>query len=328
MKTTLLEAIGIMAPKMGKKLPRDRKAMIKNVNRYRNMLYTMFNEICLFDDYEVCLPVQCFRLNCSGCACDQYYGFVIPHDMDGLMGVWQNNASMTLPSRFHELHTSKHTKADNDLEAIPVNGDFPTQGEMTKASRLTMFGPDPRDAGKEVTLQVVDSDGIQRTLKFTLDNTQHVFVDLVVCRIISVVLPADRCGNVELWQQDGEVLLSEYAHTSPQVPCFRRYKLSKSCPSKCVLVQGTRKYVPVCNDEDIVEIGGIVLLEAAAVYLRYNSSVDAEQKQLARIAKSEMIDSLNGTLARKRGRNVEDGPPVMKPARRVRSSKLRGYDRR
>lgn len=323
---TLLQAATWMAPKLGLKMPRDRDEVVANLNRYRELLYSEFDEFQLFDDYEQCIKLCHFHQDCDGNTCSGYYGFTLPLDMAGVMAVWQHNEPFKLRSRWREVHVGKKLKGEGNMDIYPINGTFPTEREMTYHSKVRVWAASEQDTGKIVTIKAKMDDGSVKTLEYELAGTKHKIVNADVAAILEVVLPADQCGVIEIYQDYKDYCLSRYQPGTP-VPRFRRYKVATPCPSGCVLVQGTRQFEPICEDTDLVEFGNQLSIEAAGRYFRYYESLESNEVSRSRIDKREMLDQIQGIIKRHRGRNKQDGAALSRPVQRPRRRRkgLPGY---
>jgi|TARA_R100000084_G_scaffold109319_1_gene75675 hypothetical protein len=327
-KTTLGEAIVIMGPKLGlMDTVRNRDEIVKNVNRYRNNLYNLFQRLRLFSDYTVCLKLRQYILPCNQGNCETYYGVTLPIDMDGVMAVWEGTNPLDLRSEWFEDREGRKSQNRGDTEVVPIPGTSPIENDMCQVSRLRMYAHRSEDVGKKVNVTVIDTSGQTQILEFSLLSDTHAVVDVEVCQIKSVTLPRDLCGKVDLFQDNGNKLLSTYI-PGITVPCFRRYKVITECPSGCVYVKGTQKYVPICDDIDVVEVGDVLVLEAAARYLRYYESQESKEQRRSAIDKQLMEDNIRGILSRRRGKSQQDGPAITSLGRkRRRRNKLPGYRR-
>jgi hypothetical protein len=327
--TSLVEACLWMASALGLDPVKDRAEVVTYVNKYRNLLYNSFNKIQLFDDYEQCFSIGTFRQACSGLACPSYRGFTATLDMAGIMGSWSSLKPVTLRSRWREVHRGKDNPRGSAVELIPVTGTFATERDMTSVQKLRVYACSRADAGKKVFISARGQDGTEHVLEFCLGDDTHVTVGTAVSSVISVTLPVDLCGSVELYQDDG-ALLSTYP-PGVRTPQYRRYKLHDGfhCESNTVLVQSARTYVPVTDDHDVIEIGDQLVIEAAGRYFKYGeNTLDPKERRAADGYLADMYTYILNIKDRDRGREVNDSAVnySIKP-RRSRSRGLTGYRR-
>jgi len=328
--TTLQQAIVWMSRAMGLNATRDREEVVRYVNKYRNLLYNSFNEVQLFDDYEQCFCLDTFHQDCHGVACQVYTGFTATLDMAGIMGAWESLQAVTLQSKWREVHQGKEDSRGAKLTLTPVNGTFATEHDMTCPQQLSVYASSKSDSCKVVTIRALGTDGEQHEMRFKLNGDGRVTVNRSVARILTVTLPPDLCGQVELYQEDGR-LLSSYP-TGILVPQYKRYKLHQgySCPSGTILIQSARTYLPVSEDNDVIEVGDELVIEAAGRYFKYGeNTIDSKERNAANGYLVDMYGYIKNIKDRDMGRSKQDTPnPAMKrPATRVRRRGLPGYRR-
>lgn len=322
MKTTVAQALVWMAPMMGLQYPRDREELLTNLNRYRALYYSEFDEFRLME-YQQCVRLGKFSMDCGAGACDFYYGFTLPPDMASLSGVWQYKESFTLQSRWREVHTGIKMHGDGDMKTIPIVGNFPTEREVISGSSLKIFTASMLDNGKKVYVTARMMDGTEQRLEFTLVSGKNAVITNPVCSIVSVVTPADQCGLLTLYQGDDRCL-SIY-EPGVQVRSYSRYKILTDCPSGCVLLRGYREYRPVCDDFDIVEVGDQLAIEAAAGYFKYYRSKNQEEIIKGSKDKAEMLRRIKAVVSKMEGRSQQDGADIGRNKPRRRSKGLPGY---
>tara|TARA_A200000159_G_scaffold19571_1_gene16156 strand:+ start:6105 stop:7082 length:978 start_codon:yes stop_codon:yes gene_type:complete len=314
-----------MADAMGLDPVKDKEEVIGFVNRYRNTLYNSFDRVQLFDELEQCFSIQTFRQKCSGEVSPYYYGFTATLDMDGIMGAWESLSPISTRSRWREMHRGKGNPAGSDVEIIPVNGYFSTERDMTSLARLSIYAHNKGDSGKQVVVVAVDDMGKSYNLSFTLSEDTHAYVNEMVCRIVSVTLPADLCGPVSLYQ-NGDYLLSKYP-TGVPTPQYKRYKVNDVPSNSYVLVQSARSYIPISEDHEMVELGDQLVIEAAGKFFKFShSTLDAKELRAGATYRDEMFSLIEGWQSRKRGNEKNDSRVnFAKNPRKVRKTALPGY---
>lgn len=330
--TSLEEACHWMGSAMGLDPVKDRDEVVGYVNKYRNLLYNSWDRIQLFDDFTQCFRIQTFHQDCHGYGCPTYRGFTATLDMGGVVGAWESLVPVSTRSRWREVHRGKDGVSGPELELIPIAGTFPTEREMTGTQQLRIYPCSPKDAGKVVIVQAKTEDDVEHVLRFELKKDTQVTVNRHVCAVVSVTLPVDLCGRVELYQDDG-TLLSTYP-PGVRTPQYRRYRINDNvfCQHDTILVQSARLYIPVTEDYEVIEIGDQLAIEAAGRYFRYGeNTIDSKERNAADGYKEEMFGHIAGIKDRDRGREHNDGAvPVnvrTKP-RRSRRRGLPGYRRR
>ena len=316
--TTLLKAAGIIAPQLGLSMPKDALEVYTYVNKYRNLLYDMYADVKLFDDYKVCLPIQKFHQKCAGsCENDFYFGVTLPDNKAGVVAAWGYNQPLTLRSRWREIFTGIHTghSLHDDLVEMPETS--PTEKVLVSPSVLRIFTHSAKDEGKVVTVYIKDITGSPKVLKFTLKHDMFVNSDFAASEISEVVLP-DLCGVIEMRNAEDCTLSVYYPHE--HIPRYRRYKLNAPCGTTSLLIQGTRKYQDLALDTDVVEIGDRLIIEAAGRYFRYSEeTTEVQDINRAEYDLRTLKSLLSGSISRHRGRSKQDGSPF----HRVNKRKIR-----
>ena len=316
--TTVVSAGRVMAPFLGYVWPDNRVDVVKGVNDARNLLFNRYNRQKMFADAFHCFVPQTFYEGCGTSRCG-YFGATLPPDMQGVEKVWQCGEPLRIRSRWREAFTGK-IQCSSEASVVLMPRKYPTEREMKIPAVITIFTESSQDTGKVVIMEVrTKYDGDQK-LKFTLSGDEWVQSTMDVAEIYSVSLPC-LTGKLTLSTLAG-FTLSEYAPWET-VPSYARVKLLTPCPHN-VFIQGTRRFVPVWFDSDIVEMGDAIILEWLAQYLRYNKSRTESERRTAADALAQAYNSLDGLMARDLAGAIQDnirrGP---KPV-----PQLPGYGRR
>lgn len=203
-----------------------------------------------------------------------------------------------------------------EIRLIEMGETFPTEREITDGPViLKMFTEDHDDDGKKAYLTVIDAEKKTRKIEMELSYDKWVVTPVEVLSIVSVSLP-QLCGIVTLAQQCGREL-SLYS-PEDRTPAYRRVKVAGTCECKGrILIQGTRRFVKLWFDTDIVEVGDMLMLEYAGTYFKYWKSKDRDEKATATDALSAMFANLDGIVARHRGRMTQDGPTIYQKVSRT-----------
>lgn len=313
--TSLARAAAIIAPSLGLSLPKDRDEVVLYVNKYRNLLYSLYTDYKLFDNYKVCCQVQTFHQSCTGDCCGATYkGITIPDDMAGVVSAWEHREPLTLRSRWRESYTGLHTGNSDHLELVEMPETSVTERELVGKKFLAIYTPNESDNGKVVVIKGLGENGKPITTEFTLESDNLSVSTDKFSRIDAVTLP-DLCGYVELRDEDGCTLSIYYPHE--HTPRYRRLKLNSPCGSNVLLIQGARSYQDIHLDTDIVEVGDRLILEAAGRYFRYSEdSTDKDDLARAEYDLGKMKQLLAGVIDRHRGRLYQDGSPHVRSNRR------------
>ena len=318
--TTLLQAARIIAPAYGLDFEQNRDRVIGYVNRYRELLYNLYPTQKLFDDYYVCCVVEQFTQKCNdpnNCADNSFYGITIPSNMSGVEAAWQYQAPLMLRSRWREVHTGIHTGNHDHMSLVELMDTSPTERQMTAFSQVGFFTYDERDEGKVVTISGMEEGGNRVKARVTLCFDTLVYTDKTFCKIDSVVLP-DLCGSIEFMQREEGVTLSYY-RPHEHIPRYRRFKLNNRCATNHLLIRGTRKYEDISLDDDIVEIGSRLALEAAGRYFKYaEDTMETQEIKAGEYQYGKLEAQIDAIVQRHRGRMFQDRAPARNSPKNLR----------
>lgn len=319
---TVAEAGPIMAEAMGYSWDTDRLEVVKYLNRYRLLLFTKYDKFKLFDDSFHCICITTFTSECG----DPYQGFTLPADVLGVEAVYSYGLPLKLRSRWRESHTGIGVSQLGRVEAVQLAESFATERDLTKISKIKLFTEHENDNGKKVYLEVIDASQRQKRIAFTLVSDGFAVSPVKVRKILSVSMPSGRSGSLKVMQEDGYEL-SEYTPWE-SVPTYRRMKVkTMSCPTT-VVVQGTKKFVNIYFDHDVVEVGNALIIEAAAKFFKYGeTTTDQKELKTAEYHMGKLNGYLNGEIARHRGNSIQDGSPFKGSTRMTANKTLPGYIR-
>lgn len=318
---TVAEALPIMGEAIGLKVSEDRPEIIRYLNKYRLLLYTLYEDFKLFDNVFHCICVNTFKQVCADCCRPTYQGVTLPNDILSVEAIWNYGRPLRLHSRWRESHTGIGVDGCVRVSANEMPETFPTERDLNKQSALKIFTEREEDEGKCVRIEVINANNKVVTLTFSLIRDGWAVTSVVAKKILSVSLPQDRVGSITLAQRDGYEL-SKYAPWET-VPNYRRFKLASNCRTGTVLVQGVKKYQRVYEDSDIVEVGNELIIEAAGKKFKFgDNTTDGNEIQVSDKWRAEMRVLLNGLISRHRGNAIQDGSA---PIRTIRKKSLPGY---
>jgi len=302
---TLLEAGPIMADAMDLSWTDDRLKVLGYVNKYRNLLHTLYDDFKLFDNIFHCIAVTEFPQICADCCHPTYRGVTLPNDILAVEAVYSYGHPLTIRSRWRESHTGIGI-GRNRVETILMPEQFATERELTAVTRIKIFTEHEDDAGKHVYVEAIDSCGKPTKVCFKLIGNGFAVSRQKIKKILSVSLPADRKGSLILSQIDNYDLSIYDPWES--VPSYRRLKLP-AC-TNVVLIQGAKKFRKIYFDHDIVEVGDALVIESAAKYFKYgDKGLDAKEINRAKSDLADMGKFLSGLMSRHTGKAIQDGSP-------------------
>lgn len=309
--TTLAEAGPIAADAVDLSWVDDRLRVVNLVNKYRNLIYTEYDKHKLFDNVFHHICVSDFAQGGV-----PYKGFTLPSDVLGVESIYACGFPLTLHSRWRESHTGLGVNTSVIVEAVEMAETFATERDLQLCTRIKVYAESELDTGKKVYVEAINSANKLVKICFTLVGEGFAVSSIKVKKIVSVSLPPQRGGSVRLSQSDNYDL-SIYAPWET-VPVYRRYKVSDSSSTKTVLVQGTKRYVPIYFDHDIVEVGNQLTIEEGVQFFKYSKgSKDQAELKTAEYHYAKFNDYIKGDIARNRGNAIQDGNPFRGPSRKL-----------
>ena len=255
----------------------DDRRLAKLVNDVRRHFYLMYEDVDLFLDVQECFEVQSFPLECNGCS-DCYRGVTLPRGYHTIEAMWFNNAPVDLRSGWREYQEGIAPECDRQLQAISMGDNFPTERELGHGygEKLKFLCVDPADRGKRVVVRGMDIYGVEVKETVTLD-TRYVET---ANRYASLHRPAGivkdtTIGAVIVAEHEGRIL-SRYA-PDERIPAYRRVKIT-GLPDDCaqVNIRASRRFIPLFDDNDVVESDNSLAFEEMARFVRLNSKVNKE----------------------------------------------------
>lgn len=301
-----------MADAVGLSWVNDRSDVVEYLNDYRNTLYNLYSELKLFNDVFHCICVQTMPYRCSSvCSThsETFQGFTLPEDVLSVESAWESNFPLKIRSRWRESHTGIGAGSNHRVEIVEMAERAPTERPLRTVGRLKIFSEHLEDEGLVVTLEVLDGAGTLKTLAYTLEPNSWAHMPVTVGQILSVRLPSGLRGSVTLAEDNGYEL-SVYS-PSETVPLYRRFRIASNCPSGFVLIQGVKRFTPICFDHDIVEVGDKLVVQAAGSFFKYReTTTDTKEINRAEYDRTEMGRQLNGLVARHRGNAIQDNSAV------------------
>ena len=321
---TVAEAGPIMAKSMGLRWTEDRAEVVEYLNKYRQLLYSLYNQFRLFDDVFHCICLEDFRESCVGDCNTTYRGFTLPSDVMGAEVVFKYGLPLTLHSRWRESHTGIGVDVNTSrIGAVLMAEQFCTERDIRAACRLRVYAESADDEGKCVVIEGIGANGRSTKSKVTLTGDGVSVTGQIFGKVLSVALPSGRRGAVTLMDNDRRVL-SVYT-PSESVPLYRRMKVPASCNDSTVLLQGNKRFQNIYFDCDIVEVGNRLIIEAAGRYFKYGETT-TEKKEIERANYdlARLGSLLQGDVMRQQGAAKQDGFPFSKQFR-LRSKSLPGY---
>jgi len=325
--TTVDRAGPWMADATGYDWVNDRSQVVDYLNDYRNTLYNLYSELKLFNDVFHCICIQTMPYKCASLCTSQiqtFQGFTLPEDVLSVEAAWESNFPLKIRSRWRESHTGIGGGSTHRVEIVEMAERTPTERPLRSVTPLKVFAEHLDDKGLVVTLEVLDGSGLHKTLDFTLTPNAWAHMPVPVGQIISVRLPAGLRGQVTLSEDNGHEL-SIY-RPSETVPLYRRFRIASNCPSGVVQIQGVKRFVPICFDHDIIEVGDKLVVQAAGSFFKYREgTTDTKEINRAEYDRSEMGRQLEGLVARHRGNAVQDNSAV-RPRHISTTGMMPGYE--
>lgn len=302
----------------------DRLKVVEWINDYRNLLYTLYDDFKLFDNIFHCICVTEFPQVCSTCCHPTYRGVTLPSDVLAPEAVYAYGSPLTIRSKWRESHTGTGgCGSRHDLILMPEQ--FATERELTSVTKIKIFTEHEDDDGKHAYVEAIDSGGKNVKICFKLVGNGFAVSPKKIKKILSVSLPSERKGSLILSQADNYDL-SIYDPWET-VPLYQRLKLPDHCTDYAVLIQGTKRFRKIYFDHDIVEVGDVLVIKAAAKYFKFGEAGgDAKEIASSEYHLSNMRRFLTGLMSRHRGSATQDGSPF-KGRPITKTTRLPGYCR-
>ena len=324
--TTVMQAGPWVASALNLVWPKDRSDVLDYINKIRNLWYNSYAQYKLFDNVVHCICPGSFPLECGrGCGAEAtcYQAITLPPDVASVEAAWASGEPLKIRSRWREAQVGIDTQALPRVEITRMAETFVTERDMKRFSLLQVYTEREEDNDKKMLVEIVTDDRKTLTLEFKLNGDGWVKSTKWARKILRVILPPDLKGSVTLAQDNGYEL-SIY-EPSDKVPHYTRYRIASTCCPASVLIQGTKKFVDVYFDHDLVEIGDRLIIEAGARYFKFGErSNDPRDLSRAQTDISTMGQLIEGLASRHRGNAVQDQNPF-RGSGNTRKSGLPGY---
>lgn len=307
MHTTTAEALKWIAAETGRNVIKDRAELLEHLNDARRLMYSLYAELKLNFWIEGCFRVSEFFepcLECNGVPA-KYYGITLPDHMAQAEKIHLGTRKVNIYNRWADF-TAPTSCSGREIRSIDMGGDFPTQldWDQSKCVSPVFMATDPKDCGKVVHVEYYDETNTQRSedVRLTTSGTKMEAQVRQFMRPGGIVLPVDLNGEVVAYDCVNGSTIGFYAR-SPSVPGFRRIKIADACCGDVVEVKGTRRFVQVAFDWDVIETDNkLAILEA----YRYNkimaiNSSDAQWIYKARAHKENLKTYIGGDNFRDEG---------------------------
>lgn len=293
MHATTAEALQWLASETGKHIVRDRADLLDILNDARRLMYSLYSEMKLNFWISGCFQVCEFFepcLKCNGVPA-KYLGITLSPHMAQAEKIHSGTRKMNIFNRWADFSSPAPCQGPM-LKAIDMGGDFPTQldWDQSKCVSPVFMAVDPKDCGKIVRVSFYDEMNQRRSESISLTTAGSKMEAQVrqFDRPGGVVLPSDLVGEVIAYDCSGGSEIGFYSRL-PQVPGFRRIKLTNVCCGDTVEVTASRKFVPVGFDWEVIETDNkLAILEA----YRYNKimGVNSSDAQWIYVARQHMAN--------------------------------------
>ena len=266
----------------------------------------------IFDNHMFCMKVQCFRMECiSEKHCDnEYYGFNLPEEVEGITDAWEDKEPLHLLSRFWESRFGRITKYKGNRLSLTLMAEvFVTQADLESPEPLWIKVGE-HDGNKEGELIFIDDEGKERKWRYTTKAGGFAKLPEDAYDIKKLVLPTGLRDCLDLLTASGK-LLGRYSGKD-LVPCFRRVKLTGDYCPELVRIQAQHKFRDLRYDYDIVEIGSRLILQHAARFIRYgDEGTDADENNRGFMEYQKMVEAIEDRWNSIQGNNIEDVSPLI-----------------
>lgn len=288
----------------------NRPSLVTLANLVRQHIHLIYTEADMTSDKSACLVVQCFPVDCNDCS-NTYFGVTLPADLEGLEGAWRNKRPVTMYSKWREVLPDIGLQDDScRLQIIDMGNVFPTELEPNfhTPCRLMVKADRVEDKGKPFRIQYLNQDGEKVDEEISLDTGYKATRDAVkqIIRPAGIVLPSGRKGSITLAREKDRERISIYSPFEPQIPAYKRIKVTGVCEGDQINVRATAKYVPLFFDEDIAEFDNELAIRELAKMQMYRDNDDPTSgyARLALQAEAQAKKYLIGQKAKQTGNAV------------------------
>lgn len=304
----LYEVGPIFAGYLGLDWCRDRSKVVTLLNEFRDLLHIDPDFPNMFTHKSFCINPSCFPISCRNtCSCgeDTFKGFTLPRELENIEQAWVDDDPIDLHSKWWEGRcgiVGNGTPIDS-YKIVATGEVSPTQRMLRRPSVLKFYSEGNHK--KEVIVWAHDIDGDLTSYKVKIRKGEVVELQEYINHIDSVSIPKlDGC-EIKMYD-DEDYLLSSY-DGSQRTPQYPVYKVLAPCKNN-IRIHGKQKFRELYFDDQIVEIGSLTILKAAAKMMRYDDEgTDVNEMNISDRNKRKLVRLIKGAIKRRRGGNVQDG---------------------
>jgi len=302
--TTLEVALGWFSGFKNKPIDAHRSFLLEQINDCRQLFYSFYEDVPLFEDDQECFCVQQFAQDCGSCE-NTFLGVTLPDYMISVAAMWTSDAPIKLYGKWREYKTgimpSDRCRLENYTQATRA----PTEREiypLGSACRLAFVSESEADDGKTAIIRYFDVAGQVKEDEIALEAGVKKTTSSSAIGVPDrgIVLPSTLTGSVALVQADGAGearALSSYA-PHETVPSYTRTKVTGVCEGDSVLIRAARRFTPLYFDADVVETDNRLAWQNAALWLENNRSSNPESISKANYHAQACKDLLVGDKSR------------------------------
>lgn len=249
-QTTLEQAARWIANRAGLSLENDCARVLEAVNDVRELIYDLSP---IAWKTTLCVPVRCLCADCGGC--ETYAGISLPAYVNNVLAVWQDSRPMPVTDRWGIYPYDAEWDSAITHQAVDMGTGFPFIADppCSGCFQLGFLSRNKADAGKVLSLRYVDRNDKVREEDFALSDL-WTSPKYPVKRVLGIVLPLDRKGDVVARLEDGTTL--SVWEPWEIIPEYRRMKLPglECCAAgKMITVHAERRFIRLSNLRDVVE---------------------------------------------------------------------------
>lgn len=308
--TTVGVALAWYSGFKSKPVSQHRKFLLEQLNDSRQLLYSMYKDMPLFEDDQECFCVHQFAQDCGSCE-NTYLGITLPDSMISAAAIWWSDVPVKMNSQWREYKTGIMPSDRCRLESYAQANRVATHSEIAPlgcASKLAFISELAADDGKTVTVRYFDVAGQVREDTLELKAGEKVSFSSSALGIPDrgIVLPSDLVGSVALVQASGDHEGRELGKYAPHevVPSYQRIKLTGVCENDVVLVRGARRFTPLYFDTDVVETDNRLVWENAVHHLEHNRASNPESINKATYHAQTIKELLDGDKSREMNKSA------------------------
>lgn len=299
MKTTVANALELISSAVQMDPEQDREMLLDTLNEIRSWIYLVYHRKNLAISYCECVVLEEYCQFCDTCN-PTYIGFTLSPHIESLEGIRFNEHPVNLHSRWRAWSEGVNDCPRSVTAFSLING-VPVEREPLNccASQYKFLADCRSDFGKSVRIVYNDDKDVRHTEELVLQE-DYVATTHGVKTVFEITLPIHD-GPITVADTQNRIL-SRYAR-GVLTPEYTRVRVEGLCVGQQLKVIGPRRFVPLYDDLEVVEVGDPSVLRELARFVNLNSreANTSVARQEATIHRQQAEDLITGLIERERG---------------------------